>query len=97
MTMAIIGPNNAISWAHFRLRGGWKRSLTFTLGAAALLAVLIIGGQRFDPLNASRTLFGWVSGLLGLVAACLVLYVPGRIAAAIRQDLQSKLIESHRL
>src|SRR2546423_14162947 len=95
--MAFIGPNNALAWAHFRLRGGWKRSLTFSAGAAALLTVLIVGGLRVDPINKARILYGWTTGLLSLGAACLLIYVPGRITASIRQDIQSKLIESHRL
>src|SRR5437763_1734721 len=37
-TMAFFPPNNALAWAHFRLRGGWVRSLTSTVGAMVLLA-----------------------------------------------------------
>ena len=95
--MAFLGPNNALAWAHFRLRGGWTRSLIFTTGAVTLLAVVMLGTLHFDPNHVSRTLANWSTGLLGFQAAILVLYVPVRISAAIRQDIQSKLIESHRL
>ena len=64
--MAFIGPNNALAWAHFRLRGGWKRSLGFTVGASILLMMLIVGAVRLDALNRARILFGWCSGLLVL-------------------------------
>ena len=95
--MALIGPNNAIAWAQFRLRGGWKKSLGLTGGIFALLAMFIIGAAKYDPLQATRTLMGWCTGLLGLQAAAVVLMAPGRIANAIRVDIKSGLIESHRL
>jgi hypothetical protein len=95
--MSLIGPNNAIAWAQFRLKGGWKKSLSFTGGAFALLAMFIIGAAKYDPLQATRTLFGWCTGLLGLQTAAVVLMAPGRVANAIRVDIKSGLIESHRL
>jgi hypothetical protein len=95
--MSFLGPNNALAWAHFRLRGGWPRSLAFTGGAVAILLMLIVGGVRLNPLDKSRILYGWSTGVLALMGAVVLLYIPGRISAAIRQDIQSKLIESHRL
>ncbi len=95
--MALLGPNNALAWAHFRLRGGWRRSLLFTTGASVILGLLILGGLHLDMSGGKRTLASWSAGLLGFQAAILVLYVSVRISAAIRQDIQTKLIESHRL
>ena len=95
--MAFVGPNNAIAWAHFRLRGGWARSVGVTAAAMVLLACAIVMSQRLNPNDGGRTLFGWTTGLLVLQAAVLVLYIPGRIGAIVRGDVQSKMIESHRL
>ncbi len=95
--MALLGPNNAIAWAQFRLRGGWKKSLGFSAGVFALLAMFVIGAAKYDPTQTTRNLFGWCTGLLGLAGAAVVLMAPGRIAAAIRADIKSGLIESHRL
>jgi hypothetical protein len=63
----------------------------------ALLAILVYSSARLDPLDSSRTLFGWTSGLLGLQGACLILYISGRVSTAVRQDIQTRIIESHRL
>lgn len=95
--MSYLGPNNALAWAHFRLRGGWSRSAAFAGGALVVLLMLIVGLTRLNPADASRILYGWSTGLLVLQAAVLVVYIPGRISTAIRQDIQTKLIESHRL
>ncbi len=94
--MAFIGPNNALAWAHFRLRGGWKRSISFSLGIIALLAMLSIGAHRLNP-DGGRTTWAWAMGLLALQAACLLLFIPARIGTAVKQDVQSRMIESHRL
>jgi len=94
--MAFAGSNNALAWAHFRLRGGWRRSLTIAAVVVLVLGALAIATVRFDP-NSNQALWGWTVGLLGLQAACLVFYIPGRIGTTIKADVQSKMIESHRL
>src|SRR4051794_10467264 len=95
--MAFFPPNNALAWAHFRQRGGWMRAGTFTVGAMVLLGVLIITSARLNPDEKPRILWGWTTGLLALQAAGLALYGTGRVSGAIRADIQSKLIDSHRL
>ena len=95
--MAFLGPNNAIAWAHFRLRGGWKRTLTFSIGAAIVLVSLIYSGIRFDQRATARILASWNTGLLAFQTFLMVLYIPGRISASVRGDIQTKVIESHRL
>lgn len=95
--MALIGPNNALAWAHFRLRGGWQRTFTVSGGALALLAILILASVYANPKNATQTLMGWTTGILTIQAACLILFIPGRINAIIRQDIAAKMLESHRL
>ena len=95
--MSFAGTNNALAWAHFRLRGGWARSVLVTAAIILVLAGIIITMHRLNPDDADKILFGWTTGLLAVQAACLVLYIPGRIGQIIRADVQSKMIESHRL
>jgi hypothetical protein len=95
--MAFIGPNNAIAWAHFRLRGGLRKSLSVAGGFFMLAAIGAFFHARLDPKLASGTLFGWAMGMLAVQGAVLAIYVSTRISVAIRQDMTSKMIESHRL
>jgi hypothetical protein len=95
--MALLGPNNSIAWAHFRLRGGWLRSLIFSAGATIVLWSVIFSLARFNPSDATRILAGWTTGLLGIEAAVMLLYATARIGTAVRQDITSKMIESHRV
>src|SRR5829696_3572461 len=95
--MAFLGPDNAIAWAHFRLRGAWRRSLTVTAGASVVLGGILLTTYRLNPDEGDRVLFGWTTGLLVLQAACLILYIPGRLGTIVRGDVTSKMLESHRL
>lgn len=95
--MSLIGGANAIGWAQFQLRGGWKNVLATT----AAYMVLVGGGiLLLDRLNASApaiALAACTRGLLGLQLLILVLFAVTRVSTAIRADLNSKIIESHRL
>jgi hypothetical protein len=88
--------NNAIAWAHFQLRGGLKGSLWF----CGLYALAVIGFYIFahnaDPRGAGMP-SGWTSMLLAIQTLSLVIFASSRISAAIRGDITSRMIESHRL
>src|SRR5579864_3812639 len=95
--MASIAFANAIWWAQFRLLGGWK-NLLLTVGAYAA----ILGTTMFTLVRAVRevrsTTFGYFVGLIvGLQALVLVVYGTLRAAGAVRADVTSRIIESHRL
>lgn len=94
--MALAPHNNALAYAHFRLRGGFKASAILTALAMFGLGILIFITVRLAG-DSGRTVFGWATACLGLGAASLLLFGPMRISNAIRQDIQSKMIESHRL
>jgi hypothetical protein len=94
--MALLGPNNALAWAHFRLRGGWKKAGSVTVGAIVLISAVVGTSAYFYP-HDQRPMFQWAESLFALQAIVLLMLVPGRIGAAIRQDTQSKMMESHRL
>lgn len=95
--MAFFPPDNALAWAHFRVRGGWARASIFTFGALAILGMLMFTSVRVNPDVGGRTLSNWTVGLLALQLGCLLIYASGRVGNAIRQDVQTKMIESHRL
>ena len=95
--MAFLGPNNALAWAHFRLRGGWARAALVTVSTVLVLAGVIITMHRLNPDDADKILFGWTTGLLAIQGLCIILAIPGRIGQTVRSDVQSKMIESHRL
>ncbi len=94
--MALIGPDNAIGWAQFIVRGG-MRNLLGTMGVTALA---IIGGVILTAEFADRgtnAMHGWAVALLAAQGVVLVLFGGSRVNAAIRADLGSGIIESHRL
>ena len=95
--MALAPPNNALAWAHFRLKGGWSRALTFTGSVLLLGAILIVTSARLNPFDGGRTLWNWTTGMLTVQAISLALLASGRVSAAVRSDIQSRMIESHRL
>ena len=87
---------NAIAWAQFQLRGGWMRWF-MTVGGYGL----VVGVGLVILLRLAATvppLLGVVKGsLLGVQAGVVVLFACARVSGAVRADLTSKLIESHRL
>jgi hypothetical protein len=97
--MAFVGSNNALAWAHFRLRGGWPRSLAVAGGAFLLLGALIVTMVQLSGTDRDRAeaLWGWTIGLLAIQTGCVVIYIPARISSEIKSDTQSKMMESHRL
>src|SRR4051812_41745954 len=88
--------NNAIAYAHFQLRGGWRN----TLITAGLYSMVIVGAMtlatKLDPRGVGW-IRGWVGGILALQSFVLLLFATSRIGVAIRGDINQKLIESHRL
>ena len=92
-----IGPDNAIAWVQVRLRGGARNLLTTTGAYAGVIALSMTASVQLLPSPPSQVLGGWATGLMVLQAAVLLLFGASRVAAAIRQDITSGIIESHRL
>ena len=88
--------NNAIAWALFQLRGGWRSALVTTAIYAGLILTLLALATRLDPRTLGR-LGGWVTFLMFIQTLALVLFAGSRINAGVRTDLVSRMIESHRL
>ncbi|MEP0843861.1 MAG: hypothetical protein HRF43_14250 [Phycisphaerae bacterium] len=88
---------NAIGWAHYQLRGGWKNILATTVGYAVLIGLLIFGSVYLDPSSAPSIYAGWTMALLALQVGALVLYGCWSVSSAVKKDISTKMIESHRL
>lgn len=88
--------NNAIAWAQFQLRGGLRNTLTFCTVYAAAVIGLYMFAHSADPRHFGWPT-GWINVLLGIQSFGLLVFGSSRVAAAIRTDLVSRMIESHRL
>src|SRR5215208_2516431 len=84
---------NALAWGQFHLRGGWPRLWAFAgfylVGMGSLVGLqAVLGNSAAAAMKFTLT---------GIQAGVLVLFAAGRVANAVRQDLTSRMIESHRL
>src|SRR5581483_8653012 len=95
--MSLIGGANAIGWAQFQLRGGWKNILATTAGYAVLVGGGILLMERLNASAPRAVLSACTNGLLGLQLLILVLFAVTRVSTSIRADLNSRMIESHRM
>ena len=90
---------NAIAYAQFRLKGGW-RNIIFT---SVVYAVLVCGAITLTVSLASTdssraaVLNGWVGIMLVIQSAVLVFFGGTRITAAIQNDAKQRMFESHRV
>src|SRR5215203_4163271 len=92
-----IGPDNAIAWVQVRLRGGPRNLLTTTGTYAGVIGLSMVACVQLLPTPVDQILGGWATAIIVLQAAVLLLFGGSRVAAAIRQDITSGVIESHRL
>lgn len=88
---------NAIAWAQFRLLGGWKNTLVTGVAYAAILAATMFGVTRALITSASVTFSSFVALFIALQVLAVVVYGTLRVNAAVRADVSSRVIESHRL
>src|SRR6476646_1774551 len=95
--MAMVGPENAMAWGQWKLRGGWWKTVPLLLGYMGIVAVAIAATVQFNPKYRGQVLVGWTTGLMGLEAAWVILLGCGRVTTAIRQDVVSRMMESHRM
>ena len=98
--------NYAIGWVHFLIGGGWKvttiilAAYVFLFGAGVALFYYVEfmarepgGGPAMVP-DLARVVLILLMGIQGLV---LLLVGGYRVAGAIRMDISSRMLESHRL
>lgn len=96
MAMTIYS-GNALSWALFRLRGGWRNIQMITFAYCGIIGALILLGVWAEPRGASQNLYWWTYGLIAIQGLVLILGGANGVQGAIRKDVTSRIIESHRL
>jgi hypothetical protein len=94
----LLSTDNAIAWAQFQLRGGWK-SISLNAGGYFLLicGAIVLTCRLSGDRNLNNTLAGWTMGLLGLQALFIVIIGGMRVTTAIKQDITTGIMESHRM
>jgi len=100
MAMA-VGFDNAIGWAQLQLRRGWRNVLATTIAYLVVVGGLMLASLRLEEytphLARTQILQFWTMALMGLQIAVLLLGGCSAIGAAVRKDISSGMIESHRL
>jgi hypothetical protein len=96
--LELVGLDSAFGWVQVRLRGGWFNLLVTSVAyGLALGGTMFVPARLLDIRSTSQYYGGWVNGLLGLQAAVLLLFAASRVTAAVRLDISTRMIESHRL
>ncbi|HPD32025.1 MAG TPA: hypothetical protein PLL20_18700, partial [Phycisphaerae bacterium] len=87
----------ALSWAHYKIRGG-GRNIALTVAAYVILAAtVILLALRSSPSDRAWSLDRCTDVLIVLQAVTLVLVGGNAVRNSIRKDLTSGMIQSHRL
>lgn len=96
--MADVGMMNlSLAWGHFQLRGGWRILWSTCAAYGVVILGLIILTIRVDPSAITQAMASWTVGLFGLQMGALVLLGCSAVRNAVRKDVDSKMLESHRL
>jgi hypothetical protein len=96
--MAVFpGPDNAIVFAQYQLQGGWKRLLSITTGYGVLMGLAILLTSSWTYHFQARDLQGWVAALVVLQIVNFFIFGTFRVESAVRGDVTSRMLESHRL
>jgi hypothetical protein len=95
---AFPGPANPIFYAQYHSRGGTRNTgIVCAVYALAIAGLIWATSDHTDPRRTADALQGWLVGLLGLQLLTLLMYGSLRVSTSVRGDINSKLIESHRL
>lgn len=91
--------DNAISWAQFRLRGGWKNLLVIAGCYAAGAVFFIALPYELENLQGGRNYVLEFSSTLILASQVVMFLLLGGMAVSgsLRRDVANRLMESHRL
>ena len=87
---------NPLVYAQFNMRGGWKNTLSVAAGYGVLISG-VIAAMAENSVTPSTTLSGWATGLLIIQALTLLMYGSNRVTTAVRADVKSGIMKSHRL
>ena len=93
---AFPGPFNPIVYAQFNIQGRWRRMLAIMLGYT-----VVIGSAMWVTAvtanHAKSSFEAWTGLLCGLQILVLLLFGAFRVESAVRTDVISRMLESHRL
>ncbi len=92
------GFDNAMAWAQFRLRGGWRTVIFWGTAVPAALAFLSVLAVFSLPSGALRGgFYGGLMFLTGIQGAVLIVIGASQVGGAVQRDMTSGMIASHRL
>jgi hypothetical protein len=95
--MATAAFSNAIGWAQYRLLGGWRNLVSTTGAYALILCTLMFAFAHGLHIPSSRVYEMFIYLFFVLQVLVVLIYGTSRVSGAIRSDMNSRLIESHRL
>ena len=89
--------NNAIGWAAFQLQGGWRNIAATALGYGVIVVLGLTAAAQFASVPVGQMMYTLLMFMLAAQGLWLLLFAPSRIQTALRRDLTTGMIESHRL
>ncbi len=89
--------NNAIAWGAFQLQGGWRNIAATAIGYGVVVVVGLTAAAQFATIPVGSIMYRLLMAMLAAQALWLLLFAPSRIQTALRRDLTTGMIESHRL
>jgi hypothetical protein len=91
------GPSNPIAYAQFQLSGGLKTNGIVTAAFAVTMAGLVYITALDRGVVSTRLVHDWAQGLLVIQSLVLLIFGAFRVESAVRADVTSRMIDSHRL
>ena len=88
---------NAIGWAAFQLQGGWRNIAATALGYGVIVVLGLTAAAQFATVPVGQMMYTLLMFMLAAQGLWLLLFAPSRIQTALRRDLTTGMIESHRL
>ena len=88
---------NAIGWAAFQLQGGWRNIAATAIGYGVIVVLGLTAAGQFATVPVGQIMYTLLMFMLAAQGLWLLLFAPSRIQTAVRRDLTTGMIESHRL
>jgi hypothetical protein len=94
---ALAGPSSPIAYAQFQLSGGIKTNGIVTVAFALVMAGLVYITSLNRGEVSVHAVHDWAQGLLMIQSLVLLIFGAFRVESAVRADVTSRMIDSHRL
>jgi hypothetical protein len=89
--------DNPIAYVQVQLRGGWKSLVIQPAVYLLIMGSIIAAWMRSDDRHITSVAEGWTTVLMLIQGLLALGLAPARVAASVRADTASGIIESHRL